>query len=144
MSSILERERDIRKYQTLKTNTIAICEKLSLAINNTDNLNKEIISKYSINGNRTPITSRTEKLKSDIKETYNYLKNNVLPAIDLEIFSLNKENKNQIETERQEKIKLKQQQIKQNQLKAKQKQSVKQNKTEINKIERKGFLLKDR
>lgn len=90
MASILQYEEDIKKYNNLKKNINFIIEKLRLSIDNMDSLNRQIVSKYNINDNGTPIINNIKKLKNDTEKTYNYLRKNIIPAIDLEISSFKK------------------------------------------------------
>lgn len=89
MSEISQCENKIQRYRRLKSDVKSVMQKLSLAIKGADSLSIEIGNKYQIDNNPTPILSRTKELKSDMKETYNYLNNKVLPAIKSEIVSLN-------------------------------------------------------
>lgn len=91
MSSISQYEYNIRRYETLKKNVNSVMSKLSLAIDNTNDIAIEMKSKYQINDISTPIASRTTKLKSNIESVYNYLNSKVVPELDSVINSLNKE-----------------------------------------------------
>lgn len=91
MLSISQYEINIRRYKNLKSNLNYIITKLSLAIDNADNISNEIKERYLINDNYTPIVSRTIKLKNSMNDTYNYLNNKVIPAIDSAIYTLNRE-----------------------------------------------------
>lgn len=91
MSSIWQCQQDIQKYRTLSSNLNSIMIKLSEAAGNVHIINSEIKNKYQINDSFTPIVTRTTNLKKSIDSTYNYLKNTVIPAIDLAISDLNKE-----------------------------------------------------
>ena len=91
MSSISQCEYDIRRYENLKLKIKSILSKLYSAVNNANNFNDEIKSKYQVDDNYTPIVSRTDNLKNDMQATCNYLSNTVLPAINLAIVDLKNE-----------------------------------------------------
>lgn len=91
MSSISQCQNDIQRYKILKTKINSIISKLSLVINNTDDLSSEIRSKYQVNDSDTPIVTRIKTLNEEIEKTNSYLRSKVLPAIDVAITKLNKE-----------------------------------------------------
>lgn len=91
MSSISQCKNNIIKYRNLKSNLNSIVSNLALAISNTDDISSQIKNKYSVNDSVTPTVTRTIQLKNDMKTTYNYLKNKVIPAIDVAISNTNKE-----------------------------------------------------
>lgn len=89
MSSISQCQYDIKRYKILKNNINSIIFQLSQVIENTDDFNNEIKTKYQINDNYTPIVSRTIQLKDNMESTNKYLINKVIPAIDSAINNLN-------------------------------------------------------
>lgn len=98
MSEISQCISRIQKYKRLKADVKSVMAKLSLAINDTNDINLRIENRYLVNDNPTPIVSRTKELKSDMKTTYNYLKHKILPEIDAAISGLNKK-KDRLEKE---------------------------------------------
>ncbi len=104
MSSIAQCQNDIVRYRNLKSDLDSIIAKLSSAIQDSDDLNTEIKSRYLINDNPAPIYSSVNNLKNDINETRDYLDNTVKPAIDSAIDDLytEKSRLERIERERRE------------------------------------------
>lgn len=86
--SIAECYNQIRKYEKLKQNI----QKIIVSLNNFDDtsekINHEIKESYLIDGNTTPVYSRSVSLKDQVNKTSNYLNNNVIPAIDRAINEL--------------------------------------------------------
>ncbi len=107
MTSIAQYKSDIIKYDNLKNNLNSILNILSSAIDDADNLNSEIKSRYLINDNPAVISSSVTSFTGDMKETYNYLNNVVIPAIDSSLASTQakKARLERIERERKEKEK---------------------------------------
>ena len=91
MSSISQCKYDIERYRTLKNNVNSIIYQLSISIGNVDHCTNEIRNKYIVNDNYTPIEARSSQLKINMESTYNFLNNQVIPAIDTAITNLNKE-----------------------------------------------------
>lgn len=88
MSKLVQCKNDIVRYRNLKSNLNSITAILFSAIHDAGDFNNEIKAKYLINENPAPISLGILKLKSDIKETCDYLNNVVKPAIDSEINDL--------------------------------------------------------
>lgn len=82
MSSNLQKEYDIQRYNSLKEQIKIISQKLYTAIDNIDLLNNEVKTKYQINDDASLVSSRINSLRENIFGTYNYLINEVIPALD--------------------------------------------------------------
>ena len=91
MSSIVQCEYNIKRYNSLKANINSVISNLSSAISNAENLSDGIRNKYQINDDDTPIVARTIQLKDSITATCDFLSNKIIPAIDAAIYSLNRE-----------------------------------------------------
>lgn len=87
----MQSEFDIIRYNTLRNKLNSIVSNLSLTISNNLNIIDEIKGKYQLNDDYTPVVSRMTQLNKNIESTYNYLNNNVIPAIDSAINCLNNE-----------------------------------------------------
>lgn len=90
MTSKLQAEYDIRRYNNLKYNINNIIPNLSSAISNIDLLNVELKDKYRVNDDSSIILSRTNELRNNLSIMVKTLNNNVLPAIDKAIADLKK------------------------------------------------------
>ena len=81
MSSIVQYQNDIAKYNNLKTTLNYITTRLSSAIQDASDLNTEIKTKYLINDKPAPISSDITALINEMKDTVDYLNKTVNPAI---------------------------------------------------------------
>lgn len=90
MSSITQYKYDLRRYKTIRTNLNSIVNELSYAIDNADDVGNSIKSRYLVNDDYTPAVSRSRQLKSNLTNERNYIRNSVIPAINLAIRDLEK------------------------------------------------------
>ena len=132
MSSISQCQYDIKKYNTLKSKVNSVISALALTINDSNNISNSISNRYQINDDSAPIVFRVNQLKDDIKETHDYLKFKVIPAIDSAISGLN-QNIKSIEREeqrRQEQRRIEEEQKKKEEEKKKKEEEEKRKKEE--------------
>lgn len=114
MATIYGCQEKIRRYQKLKSDINFIAQNLSYAGNNADNLEREIIIRYFVDDNSTPIASKIRNLHDNLDNTKNFLFNKIIPAIDnaiylqrqeiVDIERLEKEKREREEREQREKL----------------------------------------
>jgi len=80
--------REIKRYENLKKNVKVIISHLEDANKYNDILIKKIKDNYNINNDGTVIYDRCKSFKSNISDTINYLKNNIIRAIEKAILKL--------------------------------------------------------
>lgn len=90
MSSISEYKYDLKRYKTIKSYLNTIANELSYAIDNANDVGNSIKSRYLVNDDYTPIVSRSRQLSSNLTSERNYIRNRVIPAINLAIRDLEK------------------------------------------------------
>ncbi len=94
MSKSSERRRirrEIKALQTLESNLNKIIRGTKDASESLEKGRNKAINVYSLNDDETPIISKIKELESDISETSNYLKSNVIPSIKDRIEELREE-----------------------------------------------------
>ena len=91
MASLSECKEKLRKYVILKSSLNSIISKLSFSSAIINDFSCGIRDKYTIDSNETPIVTRSFKLREEVRTTYKYLKDNVVPAIDDNISRLEDE-----------------------------------------------------
>ena len=83
-------KKDINRYKALKKKINAIIQNLKGSIGYVNTLGDNLRNAYSINGDDTPVETRTLALRSDLSETYKTLTGTIIPAIDAAIASTTK------------------------------------------------------
>lgn len=102
--SISDLENNIKKYDVLKTNLSSILVGLNSSRLEVGYLEGKLKKNYLVNNAVTPVGERVVGLNGNLNETYDYIKNTILPAIDTAIAGAKADieaEKQRIEEERQ-------------------------------------------
>lgn len=90
MASIASCNAEIRRYKNLKSKINSIISYLSRFDDTSSDLIQDLNRAYQINSDSSVLENRIANNKKDVKETSNYLKYTIIPAINSEINELNR------------------------------------------------------
>lgn len=82
MSSIAQCIYDIRNYTATEEKVEIIIARLSSAITDVSNTEREIRGSYLVNDNSAVVAERANQLKNELSEIVEFLRGTILPDID--------------------------------------------------------------